>query len=999
MKHSQFTKKRLAVYISAILASSITSQAFAQDAEQTVKKESPVAKESAVAKAKDVEVIEVTGIFSSLNRSMNLKRTKSGVVDVISAEDMGKFPDTNLAESLQRITGVSVSRSNGEGSQITVRGFGPQFNLITLNGRQMPGTGNTRSYNLENLSSDGVSALEVYKTARAENPSGGLGATVNIVTMKPFTSPGEKYAVSAKALYDSSNKAGQDVTPEFSALYSNTFADDSLGFAFSFAHQRRDFQKQTAGIQGWQANVSLPSLDADKVIDARAVDAEGNPTGDYFFPRDMNYGIEDLQRERTNGQVTLQYAPTDDVIVTVDYTLTKAITGSNSIGWGMWNDYGGNINAYELDANGTAIYTDISGNDGSYTASRGTTQVDEKSLGFNLTWQATDTLNFALDYHDSSSENDNGKDKGLGSQGSLIVGSDQLITKTYDYRQGEVPSAQIFWKNGTTELSPGEIDSHFSQFIHSPGKSTVKQLQFDGTWENTYNIPLVDVKFGLARTEQTMGGSNAWSGLIGGFLFNPSYTEIFPDGMFVRHDTNSFLDQFAGGGSDLTPGYYYTFDFDEAVARSEAFLTNAVLGGDDYFAPTAYHPLGTRSEGSVQENTNSIYVQSEWDLELADFPVQLNAGFRYEQTDVKSEVLQQVPTAVWWKGGSEFLTQYLDGENNFLALTGSHKVFLPMIDVKVDITDELVGRVSWGKTITRAPLGNLAGGRSLSGSPKIGSRNGSQGNTDLKPFESTNFDLSLEYYYGEGSYAAVGYFKKDVKNFIGNQIVSTTIDGFHDIYQGPRWLQAEADITASGEQVTNDAIFAQMQANGAVLNDQGFIEPTSDDPLIVWDISQPFNSPDSKTVDGYELAVQHVFANSGFGVGVNGTIVNGDVKFDVKSLTQQTPLTGLSNSANFQAFYEKDGLSVKVTYAWRDSYLIGVGQGQGSSDNPPQFAKTYGQWDMSVNYDINDNLTVFVDGINLNNETEQGYGRYEEQFLFARQYGPRYTLGVRYSFK
>ena len=105
------------------------------------------------------------------------------------------------------------------------------------------------------------------------------------------------------------------------------------------------------------------------------------------------------------------------------------------------------------------------------------------------------------------------------------------------------------------------------------------------------------------------------------------------------------------------------------------------------------------------------------------------------------------------------------------------------------------------------------------------------------------------------------------------------------------------------------------------------------------------------------------------------------------------------NSPNFQVFYEKDGLSVKATYAWRDSYLLGVGQSEGSSDAPPQFAKQFGQWDMSVNYDVSDNLTVFFEGINLNNETEQSYGRYERQFLSARQYGPRYILGARYSFE
>ncbi|TPH12135.1 TonB-dependent receptor [Litorilituus lipolyticus] len=986
MKHLQFSKKRLAVYISAILATGTSSGVLAEEATE-VKKD-------------NVEVIEVQGIKGSLVRSMNVKRDMSGVVDAISAEEMGKFPDTNLAESLQRITGVTVSRSNGEGSQITVRGFGPDFNLVTLNGRQMPGTGNSRSYSFENLSSDGVSALEVYKTARAENPTGGLGATVNIVTSKPLASPGEKMSLSAKAIHDTSNEEGDDVTPEFSAVYSNTFADDSFGIGFSFNHHRRDFQQQSASIQGWQANVDLPSnLDDSKVIDPRPLDEEGNRIGNHFFPRDMNYGIGNFQRERTNGHVVVQYAPIDNLIISADYTGTKAVTGMNSIGWGMWNDYGGNINGYELDENGTVVYADISGNDGSYSASRATTEVEEQSFGLNIDWQVSDTLFLTLDYHDSSSETDNGADKGLGSHGTLVLGSDQLNTKIYDYRTGEIPHGEILWKNGTNELAPSEIDSHFSQFIHSPGKSTVEQLQVDGVWENDLvDIGLVDVKFGVARTEQEMGGSHAWSGLIGGFLFNPSWPEIFPDGMFTRNDTGDFLDAFDGGGAQLNPHYYYTFDFDEAVARSEAFLTNEVLGGNDYFATTAYHDMGTFSQGSVNEDTTSVYIDTSWEFDIADFPVQINAGLRYEQTDVTSQVLQPVPTSVWWKGGSEWHTQYLPGENNFLTMEGEHDVFLPMLDLRVDLTDDIVGRVSWGKTISRAPLGSLAGGRSLSGSPKIGSRNGGEGNTNLQPFESTNFDLSLEYYYGEGSYAAVGFFNKDVENFIGSQITSSTIDGFRDIYQGPRWQQAVSDIEARGDQATNDAIFAQIQANGSALNDEGYLEPTAEDPLMVWDITRPFNAPDTKTVNGFEVALQHLIGDSGFGVGVNATFVDGDVEFDVDSLSQQTPLTGLSDSANFQAFYEKHGLSVKVTYAWRDEYLIGVGQSQGSSDNPPQFAKEFGQWDMSVNYDVTERFTVFFEGINLNNETEQGFGRYEEQFLFAREYGPRYALGVRYSF-
>ncbi|WP_435276559.1 TonB-dependent receptor [Psychrobium sp. nBUS_13] len=988
MNTINFTKSHLALCVSAVLLSGSYSQAFAADNDDKKKE-----------KKAEVETIQVSGIRGGLIRSMDLRREEKGVVDLISAEDMGKFPDTNLAESLQRIPGVTISRANGEGSQITVRGFGPAFNLVTLNGRQMPGSGNTRSYNLENLSSDNVTTLEVHKSARATNPTGGLGATVNIVTTKPLDNPGQRYSVSAKAINDTSNVEGRDVTPEYSALYSNTFADEKFGVAFSYVHHRRDFQKQSANIQGWQANVALPTLDEENVIDRRAKDGEGNPIGPHFFPRDMNYGIENVARERVNSSLTLQFAPIDSVVISADYVRSDAKVATNSISWGMWNDYGGNINAYELDANGTAIFADMSGNDGSFTASRGTTEFEEESVGLNIAWQVNESLALSLDYHDSTSSADNGADKNLGSYGSLVLGSDQLRTKTYDYREGEVPQGIIYWNNGTTVLAPSEMDSHFSQFVHSPGESGVKQTQINGSWENSFDIPLVTVNFGAAHTKQTIGGSSSWSGLIGGFLFNPSYTELFPDSMFVHNNTDNFLNELAGGGSNLGSNYYYTFDFDEVVARSKAFLTNEQLGGDDYFDTSATHPVGTKSQGEVQETTTSLYIDSQWEFDVSDYAVSLNVGLRYEETDVVSSVLQPVPTQVWWKGGGEWLTQYLPGENNFLTQEGEHDVFLPMMDLKVDLNDEMDVRFSWGKSIARGPLGSLAGGRTLSGSPKIGSRNGVQGNTNLQPYESTNLDLVYSYYYAPGSYASVGYFNKKVKNFIGNRIVSTTIDGFHDIYQGPRWQQAESDIAARGEQVTNDAIFAQMQANGATLNEGGFITPNSEDPLIEWDISQPFNSSDEKEVQGIEVAVQHLFGESGFGLGVNATLVDGDVEFDVSSLEQQTPLEGLSDSANFQAFYEDDVWSVKVTYAWRDEFLLGVGQSQGSSDNPPQFAKAYAQWDLSANYNVTEELTVFAQGINLTNATEQHFGRYKEQFLQANQYGPRYVLGVRYSFK
>lgn len=980
MKNSTFKKTQLATSMALLMGSSLALPAYAQESETPAEGE--------------VEVIQVSGIRGSLMRSMDVKRSSSGVVDAISAEELGKFPDTNLAEALQRITGVTISRSNGEGSQITVRGFGPEFNLVTLNGRQMPGTGFTRSFNLENLSSEGVNTLELHKTARAENPSGGLGATVNIITMKPLARPGQQASFSAKGIYDTSNVEGDDITPEFAGVYSNTFADDRFGFGVSFSHQERDFQQQAATIQGWvlQENGELPELDAANVVDNRT-----NITDAAFFPKDMNYSINDVQRERTNGQVTLQFRPVDEFTATVDYTATRATTGTNTVGWGIWNNFGANINAYELDENGTAVYADISGDDGSFTASRNTTRVDARSIGVNLDWIVNDDWHFKLDYHDSYNEIDNGYDEGLGSSGQVILGSNQLESKVYDFREGEIPQVYVNWNNGTNEILPSEIDSNFSQFIYSPGRSDIEQLQLDGTWYNSaFDIPLVKIDFGVARTEQALTGFEAWSGLRGGPGFSPSFTEIFPDSMFVRNTTDDFLDAFDGGGAGMNPGYYYTFDFDEAIARQLAFITGDVVGENNAYSIDPYFS-GSPSVSNVEEITDSIYVQTEWEFELSDFYIQINAGVRYEETEVPSAAEVRVPTQVNWVAPSEWITDY-ESDLQLLDFTGEYSIALPMFDVKVDLTDDVVARFSWGKSITRAPIGLLQGGLSFSGSPKIGARTASAGNTSLLPYLSDNLDLSFEWYYDEASYASLGLFRKSVKNYIAYSSVQETYEGIHDIYQGPRWNEAVSALEADGVQATDSAIYDYFVNNGYA-DENGVISPTSEDPLIEWRVNQPRNVEDKRTVEGLEVAIQHTFGDTGFGIGANATLVDGDVNYDPYDLSsEQNPIVGISDSANFQVFYEKNGLSVKVTYAWRDQYLVGMGQAQGSEDNPATQFDTYGQVDASINYDVNQHLTVFLEGVNINDETERGFGRFEEQFLFARQYGPRYTLGARYTF-
>src|SRR3569623_1577371 len=214
---SALARSASVVAFTACFVSATTS--YAQDAAAPQAPASPAAVPAA-ADAHGSEIID-SGVRAARQRSMDLKRNSTGVVDGISAEDIGKFPDTNVAESLQRVAGVSIDRVNGEGAQVTVRGFGPGYNLVTLNGRTLPtaslpvigqdqaGDGNqgtSRSFDFDNLASEGVSRLEVYKTARASITSGGSGAAINIVTRRPRDGPGGLTgSIGAKADWDSTD--------------------------------------------------------------------------------------------------------------------------------------------------------------------------------------------------------------------------------------------------------------------------------------------------------------------------------------------------------------------------------------------------------------------------------------------------------------------------------------------------------------------------------------------------------------------------------------------------------------------------------------------------------------------------------------------------------------------------------------------------------------------------------------------------------------------------
>ena len=296
-------------------------------------------------------------------------------------------------------------------------------------------------------------------------------------------------------------------------------------------------------------------------------------------------------------------------------------------------------------------------------------------------------------------------------------------------------------------------------------------------------------------------------------------------------------------------------------------------------------------------------------------------------------------------------------------------------------------------SMNRAPNGTILqqGGRTLDQLFRAGGNGtGAQGNPGLIPFLSKNIDLSAEWYYGRESYASAGYFRKKVSNYIGSTQVRTPAFDLTDPSNGPRYRAAIAALGATADFV---AIRNYIAANfpGTVQN--GFILGTPEDAPVTFVINTPFNSDQTAKIEGFEFAIQHSFWDTGFGTILNYTIVRGDATFDnaLDPAIGQFALTGLSDSANAVAFYDKNGLQARVAYNWRDEFYAG-----GNFD--PTYVEAYGQVDASVSYEFIPGLTGFAEAINLLGASRRGHRRSDNFVTFAQPGYARYSGGIRFNF-
>jgi TonB-dependent receptor len=1071
-----------------------------------------------------VEEVIVTGIRASAQASMDVKRDATGVVDAITAEDMGKFPDTNLAESLQRITGVSISRTNGEGSEVTVRGFGGEFNMITLNGRTMPtanvygggsgagGTrgGSTRAFDFANIASENVSAVEVYKTGRASVATGGIGASINVKTARPLDNPGLQFSVGAKALHDTTNRTGDDITPELSGIISWTDDSEKFGVGLSLSRQERHSGSTGVSENEWQIGVwgedNLFSFAPGVVEKGGVPDLNSLRNGTnqpfpeelkgiynapaagqlYGRPNDIRYVFSDMERTRTNAQLVLQFAPNENVRTTLDYTFAKNELferRGESTSW-LANENSIDAVVFSNDAVATPIFIHETAGPRDQGFEQQLRQQENtlESLGFNLEWQATDKLKLAFDVHDSSMES---LPVGPGKSGEIAVSIGAPIQTSHwiDF-SGDLPLYNMNFNDGiqaTKTIRDPRSPDYAPKNYQDANGADIRFPDWVQDWEvatDAAGNPLFDADgnpqqlfgSGVTPTPKYRGNNNNEfdAGDIGSQVVRVFYASQVTDVTQVRLDGSLEFDngrfdfgvekrslEMSAQGSDryMAMGdwgianvgdiptdlfeFYNLSDFDDYDA-SQSFqfgfkgnaedLAQALVdryGTADNGYVVAYNPNMSLND-RVKEDITAAYVQAHLQGALGNFETNTMIGLRYETTDVTSVSDMLVPKYLQWQDNNDFQVIRADEITPFSA-KASYDNLLPSIDFDIKFSEDLVGRASYSKTIARTGFGNLTASASNFSAGGGSVYNGSQptvslGNPGLIPLESNNMDVSLEWYFADTSYASIGFFEKRVNNFVGTEQTIRPLSEFgliQDVTSGPRVQEAAAELERLGIPLNDTSLFTMtaLIANNedptrysaaiAADNQTAFeqeiaflydIDAVADDPETVWQVSQPVNNREAKLY-GSELAVQHFFGETGFGVMANYTLVRGDVKYnDTAPPTEaQFALLGLSDTANLVLMYENYGLQARLAYNWRDKYLSNASR---SNARNPVYVEDYFQIDFSISYEIPavEGLNVSLEGWNITGENIRTHGRSKAMVEELYDLGARYALGVRYTF-
>ncbi|WP_041864898.1 TonB-dependent receptor [Sphingomonas sp. MM-1] len=1025
---TRFAVRRLALLGATILAGHCVP-AFAQDA-------SP-----ATAANVSNEDIIVTGYRASLLSSTNAKRDAIGFTDSVFAEDIGKFPDTNIAESFNRIPGITIVRdTSGEGLNVAIRGLGTNFTKVLLNGApvavassgRMDSQNTNREVDLDMFPTELFTQLTVSKTPTAEQVEGGAAGTVDMRSARPFDKPGTRIAYS---LQGTKNSAADGWGQRGSLLASTTFGD--FGVIAGVTGVRNKVNTKGFETIGWtNANLSAAQCGAatgcnntgggNWSIPGTVPSNAGNgltagETIDKQWLLDHNPGLTIQQidnallprlgrpsetfgtKKRYNAIFGLQYKPSDDLNIYVDSLYGRKKNNLQRIDMNWVVRSGApipiNMQVDRDDCGGGCVVTDGTFANSQFFLEYRPFIEDTKFWGVNpgIEWQATDTIKVDLQGNWTESRFHR-------ESPSVVLSTAANSGLTVDYsNDGGIPSIA-----SNVDLND---PANFGWF---PGSrvnvqderrlTKTKGIRGNLTWGDArLNLRVGGAYDDVSRRIRAYDNSQAWQNAACGG--NPNVFLLSPNSQPACEGLTSVTPGQPGYPSYPALGTGYSSGITTPLVYQGSLIPNSAVASYlrpgpgfvtldwkkfagasnyDYFhdnAPEAGAANTGASGGYVREKTTGAYAEVNGDIDVAGNPLRFNIGIRYAHTDqtIGGQVSLADPRnpPAPPSGPNPADGSLYPNVINFVETQNSYDNWLPSASAAYNVADNAVVRVSLSKTMTRPDPNAMLPGVNFS-TPSADQA--TIGNPALKPFISKNIDLGFEYYTGGAGYVSFAAFRKSIKGF--------TQTGFNTV--------AFTDLAAYG--ITYDTLTPSQQQ---AIDARG--GPGQADVVV----QQQVNATGTLTVNGLEFnwvqpldfLLDRYLGVKGFGFTANATII------DQKG-TGAAPAVALGVAKyayNLTAYYENGGFMARLSTTYNKGSQSSLG-GQNGISAAALFSDSYQQWDFSSSVDLekvfglNHGPQLTFDVVNIFNAKQRSYFQFENATFTQYKPGTQFLIGLRGTF-
>ncbi len=889
----------------------ISPAAFAQDAAAPAPGDPvDVAQDDSVP---DDNVIVVSGFRESLSAAIGAKRQSTSQIDVIVAEDIAKFPDTNLAESLQRVPGIAIQREAGEGRTVVVRGLGGQFTRVRVNGMEAITTSpdnDGRGFDFNIFASELFNSIVVHKTSEASLDEGSLGAVIDLNTGNPLSfEPGWSVVASAQARY---NDLNDDVGPRLAGLVGWTNEDGTFGVSVSAAFSEYVTSELGNNTVRWQ-QAAFRSVNGTDCFAGGTYVASPvcDQAGLAFHPRIPRYGLIEHDRERLGLTGAIQWEPSENTSISID-GLYATFDETRTEEWAevlfRSNERSIDVVDFSVDENNNMITGTF---DNAWVRTESFLRelnTEFYQLSANVEQQLTDRMSVNVLGGFSKS------DARSPIEATLIFDDRDFNGFSFDFTEMFQPRI-TFGDNGISDPTQFQL----AEFRDRPGSVVNKFETLSGNvaWE-----AVDDVVFevgGIYRkfTFDTQQGRRD-STFCAAFTCAPGQV-----GLPVTADISEVFNL---GNAGQPAGTTSTWIVPDLFAAADAV---------GLFEREAVPNLG--SDRRVTEEVIGGYAQVDWDTDAIGLRVTGNAGLRYVHTDQAS---------TGFVGSTEVEVQR--GYNDWL----------PAVNLNVFLADDLVLRGAWSQVITRPSLGSLSPGGSID---EFNFRITS-GNPFLDPFRADAFDASLEWYFAPGAIASVAVFAKDIASF---PLASSFQGVFADSQLPTSLLTAGTPLHTAivGGGNVNVPIEFRTSINGPGGDLQG-VEFQLNLPFDVFAESLLANFGVLGNVTIVDSEVDFTILGAADTINSAGNPAGGTAEIFTR------PLLDLAKaSANGTIYYEDDRFSARASIAYRDDFLSGT---SGNRNIFEGFNSALNV-DASIRYRLFEGIELAIEGTNLTDDSRRRF--------------------------